>query len=76
MRLGIDHLGDLKEIWKNKFTNKYLNLLKISELNCKIPALIYIDDEFDYFCKEGRLSVNTKNKNSEFDIMMRCRNEG
>ena len=67
MILGMDHLSDLKESGKKKFTNKYLNLLKISELNCKIPALIYLcDDEFDYFCKEGHLSVNTRNKIENF----------
>lgn len=67
MSLGMNHLSDLKESDKNKFTNKYLNLLKISELNCKIPALVYMcDDEFDYFCKEGHLSVNTRNKIENF----------
>lgn len=67
MSLGMDHLNDLKESDKNKFTNKYLNLLKISELNCKIPALIYIDDdEFDYFCKEGLLSANTRDRIESF----------
>lgn len=55
-----------------KFTNKYLNLLKISELDCKIPALIYIDDdEFDYFCKEGHLSINTRNKIESFTRSIR-----
>lgn len=88
MSLGMDNLDVLKENHKHKFTNKYLNLLKISKLNCKIPPLIYIDDdEFDYFCKEGQLSDNTRNKIESFtqsiqnsgDIplfSMRCEGKG